>query len=92
MEHIELLQKLLVVLFTVAFFWKLITYMWSFLNVEKEPVIVLVTGAAGMLKPIFFFPSRFLQRKNFISYHGFECLQPNYSIYCHCPKPILVIS
>lgn len=73
MEHIELLQKLLVVLFTVAFFWKLITYMWSFLNAEKEPVTVLVTGAAGMLKPIiFFFP-----------YHGFECLKPNYSIYSH---------
>ena len=63
MEHIELLQKLLVVLFTVSFFWKLITYMWSFLNVEKEPVIVLVTGAAGMLKPIFFFLLAFFKEK-----------------------------
>ncbi|XP_024198244.1 malate dehydrogenase, cytoplasmic isoform X1 [Rosa chinensis] len=49
MEHSELVQKILVVLFTVAFFWKLITYMWSFLNVEKDPVIVLVTGAAGQI-------------------------------------------
>ncbi|KAL6198757.1 hypothetical protein ACLB2K_028546 [Fragaria x ananassa] len=49
MEHIELVTKILLVLFTVAFFWKLITHMWSFLDAEKDPVIVLVTGAAGQI-------------------------------------------
>jgi malate dehydrogenase len=48
MVHSELLQKCLVVLFSIAFFWKLIRHMWSFLNIEKDPVRVLVTGAAGM--------------------------------------------
>jgi hypothetical protein len=28
--------------------------MWSFLNIEKDPVRVLVTGAAGMSNPLFF--------------------------------------
>jgi hypothetical protein len=28
--------------------------MWSFLNIEKDPVRVLVTGAAGMPNPLFF--------------------------------------
>lgn len=63
MEHIELVTKLLLVLFTVAFFWKLITHMWSFLDVEKDPVIVLVTGAAGMLKSILLFLALFFQYK-----------------------------
>lgn len=56
MEQIELLQKFLVVLFTIAFFWKLIRYMWSFVSMEKEPVRVLVTGAAGMPSPSCAFP------------------------------------
>jgi hypothetical protein len=29
--------------------------MWSFLNIEKDPVRVLITGAAGMPNPFFFF-------------------------------------
>ncbi|XP_062174495.1 malate dehydrogenase, cytoplasmic-like isoform X1 [Alnus glutinosa] len=49
MVHSELLQKCLVVLFSIAFFWKLIRHMWSFLNIEKDPVRVLVTGAAGQI-------------------------------------------
>jgi hypothetical protein len=28
--------------------------MWSFLNIEKDPIRVLVTGAAGMPNPLFF--------------------------------------
>lgn len=46
-----LLQKFVVVLFVITLFWKIIRYMCSMLNVEKEPVRVLVTGAAG--KPCF---------------------------------------
>lgn len=53
-EYSALLQKGLVVLLSIAFFWKLIRYMWSFLNIEKDPVRVLVTGAAGMLNPLYF--------------------------------------
>ena len=49
MEQTELFQKFLVVSFTIAFFWKLIRYMWSFVSMEKEPIRVLVTGAAGMI-------------------------------------------
>lgn len=55
MENIVVFQKILVVLFTIAFFWKHIKYMWSFLSMEKEPVTVLVTGVAGMLKSILLF-------------------------------------
>ena len=49
MEYLVLLQNGLVVLLTIAFSWKLITYMWGSLRMEKEPMKVLVTGAAGML-------------------------------------------
>uniref|UniRef100_A0A7N2LGN8 malate dehydrogenase n=2 Tax=Quercus lobata TaxID=97700 RepID=A0A7N2LGN8_QUELO len=49
MEYLVLLQNGLVVLFTIAISWKLITYMWGSLKMEKEPMKVLVTGAAGML-------------------------------------------
>ncbi|CAK7347827.1 unnamed protein product [Dovyalis caffra] len=47
MDHAVLLQKILVVSFIVALFWKIIRYMCNLLDVEKEPVRVLVTGAAG---------------------------------------------
>ena len=47
MDHVVLLQKILVVSFIVALFWKIIRYMCNLLHVEKEPVRVLVTGAAG---------------------------------------------
>lgn len=43
-----MLQKSVVVLVCVYLLWRIIRYIWSFPNVEKEPVIVLVTGAAGM--------------------------------------------
>ncbi|PNT49651.1 hypothetical protein POPTR_002G141700v4 [Populus trichocarpa] len=49
MDHAVLLQKILVVSFIVALFWKIIRYMCNLLNVEKEPVRVLVTGAAGQI-------------------------------------------
>ncbi|XP_039027569.1 malate dehydrogenase, cytoplasmic-like [Hibiscus syriacus] len=48
-EHVILLQKILVVLFSVALFWKIIKHMCGLLNIEKEPVTVLVTGAAGQI-------------------------------------------
>jgi hypothetical protein len=28
--------------------------MWSFLNIENDPVRILITGAAGMPNPFFF--------------------------------------
>ncbi|XP_023526849.1 malate dehydrogenase-like [Cucurbita pepo subsp. pepo] len=49
MEQFELFQKFALVSFTIAFFWKLIRHMLSFVNVEKEPVRVLITGAAGQI-------------------------------------------
>lgn len=52
-NYSQLLQKLLVGLFAVVFIWKMVRHMWGFLNLEKEPVVVLVTGAAGMLLFIF---------------------------------------
>lgn len=48
-ESTMLLQKCLVVLICGSLLWMIIRYMCSLLKVEKEPVIVLVTGAAGML-------------------------------------------
>lgn len=52
-DYIALLQKALVVLFCGTLMAKIVRHMWSFVNVEKEPVKVLVTGAAGMLSPSF---------------------------------------
>ncbi|GMY23277.1 Malate dehydrogenase, NAD-dependent, cytosolic [Fagus crenata] len=49
MDYLVLLQNGLAVLFIIAFFWTLIKYMWSFVKIEKEPVKVLVTGAAGQI-------------------------------------------
>nr|POE59469.1 malate dehydrogenase, cytoplasmic [Quercus suber] len=49
MEYLELLLKGLVVLFPFAFCWMLITYKWSFWKIEKEPIKILVTGAAGQI-------------------------------------------
>lgn len=48
MDYEIVLQKCVVVLVCVYFLWKIIRYIWSFRYVEKEPVVVLVTGAAGM--------------------------------------------
>ncbi|XP_044492311.1 malate dehydrogenase, cytoplasmic-like isoform X1 [Mangifera indica] len=47
--YIVLLQKILVVLFCITLFWKIIKHMASFLNIPKEPIRVLVTGAAGQI-------------------------------------------
>lgn len=57
---IALLQKISVVLFVIALSWKIIRYMCSLLNVEREPVRVLITGAAGKFNFSFasFFPSK----------------------------------
>lgn len=46
--YVVVIQKVLVVSFCVALGWKIIKHMWSFLNVPKEPIRVLITGAAGM--------------------------------------------
>lgn len=43
------LQKILLVLFCIFLFWRIIRFMFSLLKDEKEPVTVLVTGAAGMI-------------------------------------------
>lgn len=48
MENLELVEKVVVVLGCLYLSRKIIRHMWSLLNVEKEPVTVLVTGAAGM--------------------------------------------
>ncbi|TYJ19823.1 hypothetical protein E1A91_A09G218100v1 [Gossypium mustelinum] len=48
-EYIILLQKILVVLFSVTLFWKIIKHICGLLVIEKEPVTVLVTGAAGQI-------------------------------------------
>ncbi|XP_057743879.1 malate dehydrogenase, cytoplasmic-like [Arachis stenosperma] len=42
-------QKILLVLICVSLFWKMIRYMCGLLHQEKEPVTVLVTGAAGQI-------------------------------------------
>ena len=49
MEYLVLLQNGFVVLLTIAFTWKLITYMWGSVKMEKEPMKVLVTDVVGML-------------------------------------------
>jgi len=41
------IQKVLVLLFCVGLSWKMIIYMCNLLNIEKDPIRVLITGAAG---------------------------------------------
>lgn len=48
MEALDLIQKVVIVFVCLYLSWRIIRYIWSFLDVEKDPVIVLVTGAAGM--------------------------------------------
>ncbi|MFS8022787.1 hypothetical protein Hanom_Chr16g01443561 [Helianthus anomalus] len=48
METLELVQKVVVLLICLSLSWRIIRYIWSFADVEKDPLIVLVTGAAGM--------------------------------------------
>ncbi|GKV12809.1 hypothetical protein SLEP1_g23907 [Rubroshorea leprosula] len=47
LDHVTL-QSILVVLGCICLSWKIIEHMWSFLKL-KEPVRVLVTGAAGQI-------------------------------------------
>ncbi|KAF9600637.1 hypothetical protein IFM89_011220 [Coptis chinensis] len=48
-DYYVLLQKFLVVFVCFALLWKIIRYLLNLLNMEKDPVIVLVTGAAGQI-------------------------------------------
>lgn len=48
MEGLELAEKIVVLSSCLYLSWKIVKYVWSFLDVEQEPVTVLVTGAAGM--------------------------------------------
>lgn len=48
MENLQLVETVVVVLGSLYLSRKIIRHMWSLLNVEKEPITVLVTGAAGM--------------------------------------------
>jgi malate dehydrogenase len=43
------LKKSVLVLFCTFLFWKIVRYMCGLLKVDKEPITVLVTGAAGMI-------------------------------------------
>ncbi|KAJ4955751.1 hypothetical protein NE237_012534 [Protea cynaroides] len=49
MEYLQLLQKILVVSVSLYLFSKIIKHMATFINVGKEPLRVLVTGAAGQI-------------------------------------------
>lgn len=55
MEQLLSLETPLVVMGCVLLSWKIVKHIWSFLDVGKEPVTVLVTGAAGMSFFISFF-------------------------------------
>ncbi|ESW06531.1 hypothetical protein PHAVU_010G055700 [Phaseolus vulgaris] len=48
-ENYTFLKKILLVLLCVILFWKIVRYMFSLLKEEKEPITVLVTGAAGQI-------------------------------------------
>jgi len=52
-ENYTFLKKILLVLLCVILFWKIVRYMFSLLKEEKEPITVLVTGAAGMNDLVF---------------------------------------
>lgn len=49
MEYLGSMEKPLVLLGCAFLSWKIVRHIWSFLNIEKDPITVLVTGAAGML-------------------------------------------
>ncbi|KAL8249383.1 hypothetical protein R6Q59_006251 [Mikania micrantha] len=49
METLDLIQKVMVVLVCFYLSWRIIRYIWSFVDVEKDPLVVLVTGAAGQV-------------------------------------------
>ncbi|THG13586.1 hypothetical protein TEA_007849 [Camellia sinensis var. sinensis] len=47
MDHLELVEKVVVVSGCLYLSWMIIRHISSFLNVEKEPITVLVTGQIG---------------------------------------------
>lgn len=49
MEYWGSIEKPVVLLGCAYLSWKIVRHIWSFLNIEKDPITVLVTGAAGML-------------------------------------------
>ncbi|XP_073028462.1 malate dehydrogenase-like [Primulina eburnea] len=49
MDDARSIEKPLVVLACVYLSWKIVKHIWSFMEIEKEPVKVLVTGAAGQI-------------------------------------------
>ncbi|CAA0806030.1 Malate dehydrogenase- cytoplasmic 1 [Striga hermonthica] len=49
MDDLVSIEKPLVVLGCAYLSWKIVKHICSFLNVEKEPLTVLVTGAAGQI-------------------------------------------
>ncbi|XP_042002708.1 malate dehydrogenase, cytoplasmic-like [Salvia splendens] len=49
MEQLLSLETPVVVLGCVLLSWKIVRHIWSFLDVGKEPITVLVTGAAGQI-------------------------------------------
>ncbi|KAH6823570.1 Lactate/malate dehydrogenase family protein [Perilla frutescens var. hirtella] len=48
MEDLKSLETPLVVMGSVLLSWKIIRHIWSFMDLAKPPLTVLVTGAAGM--------------------------------------------
>ncbi|KAL1802783.1 malate dehydrogenase, cytoplasmic [Daucus carota subsp. sativus] len=49
MDKLELAEQIAVVSGCLYLSWRIIKYVWSFLEVEEDPVTVLVTGAAGQI-------------------------------------------
>lgn len=48
MDKLEIAEQIAVLSGCLYLSWKIVKYVWSFLDVEEDPVTVLVTGAAGM--------------------------------------------
>ncbi|KAI5647422.1 hypothetical protein M9H77_33427 [Catharanthus roseus] len=49
MEYLGSIEKPLVLSGCAYLSWKIVTHIWSFVNLEKEPIRILVTGAAGQI-------------------------------------------
>ena len=49
MEYLAAIEKSLFLLGCAYLSWKIIRYIWGLAKIKKEPVKVLVSGAAGML-------------------------------------------
>lgn len=71
MEALYSLETPLVVMGCVLLSWKMMRHIWSVLDVEKEPITVLVTGAAGIYIYFFYFFILYTLVINF-SYHKFK--------------------